>query len=410
MSDFIVGLTFPGIALLLAVAAIALWLTDRSKNYLLGFIVAPVALGASLAINHFSVYFEIWPPTIFAYCCSMTASIAFVWAVCTRLKIKPPVRSWFAIMAMMVIFWTLNASLGSTSEPSFIANFFLVNASCGIVFVMGALLLDQSGSRDVVDRLMKIVMIIVAAQFFFRPALVIVIEGEMTAAQYRETGSYSLLSLVAAVLSLAQAGLVLAAIMKDRFGHVREESQRDPLTGLLLRGAFEEKVSGVLAKSQGQCVPVSLIIGDIDHFKQVNDTFGHQAGDQTIASFGALIGRAVRDSDICGRVGGEEFCVLVWKCDIDGARNLAERLRRSFATTQHESLPRNIRVTASFGVAQLSEGEGYGKLFARADKALYEAKNVGRDRVIADRKNHMVEPVEAAMLTSADALKRVANI
>jgi len=114
----------------------------------------------------------------------------------------------------------------------------------------------------------------------------------------------------------------------------------------------------------------------------VNDIWGHQSGDQAIADFGNLIKNKVRTCDVAGRIGGEEFCIAVWNCDNEPAYRLAERIRHAFAAHKHIVINDDIRLTASFGVATAQAGETYKQLFARADKALYEAKSKGRDRVV----------------------------
>ena len=128
---------------------------------------------------------------------------------------------------------------------------------------------------------------------------------------------------------------------------------------------------------------LSLLVGDIDHFKQVNDSWGHAAGDRVIATFGKLITTNVRGLDIAGRIGGEEFCILIWNCGEEGAVSLGNRLRAAFSKSKIAGVGDGENFTASFGVAQLHDGESYAQAFDRADKALYTAKRAGRDRVAA---------------------------
>jgi diguanylate cyclase (GGDEF)-like protein len=149
----------------------------------------------------------------------------------------------------------------------------------------------------------------------------------------------------------------------------------------LLRGTFENDGLKMFAKACKKGLPVSLIVADIDHFKQVNDRHGHTAGDEAIAGFAALINDAIRSIDIAGRVGGEEFAILVWNCEAEPAVGLAERLRRGLSSRPIRAGASELRLTASFGVAQWQDGESYAQVFNRADAALYQAKNSGRDRV-----------------------------
>lgn len=364
-------------SMVFALAAMGMWLSDRQKRNLLGFVVAPIAIGASLTINHYSPGIEAGPLQFFMHTCSITACIAYVWAVCTRLGREVPLKMWGVLLAVVLAF-----DVAGFWAESFLSTFFLINAACGIIFVTGAQLVAQASSRAVVDRAMLIVMVLVAAQFFLRPAVVVMIEAPTTALAYRESAGHALLILSGTILSLLQACAALATILSDRFADMQDRSARDPLTGLHLRRAFEDKAHDLLSKANDKGLPVSLIIGDIDHFKQVNDLWGHLAGDRAIASFGELIAETIRDTDRAGRIGGEEFCVLVWNCNETQAGGLAERLRMAFCARNHDGINDDIRLTASFGVAEVARGESYTSAFARADRALYSAKEAGRNRIV----------------------------
>ena len=185
--------------------------------------------------------------------------------------------------------------------------------------------------------------------------------------------------------------------MTDQTKAVREDAERDALTGLKMRGPFEAQAIAMLNRARDKDVPVSVIVADIDHFKRVNDIWGHQVGDTAIASFGDLLRSTIRDTDIAGRIGGEEFCILVWNCPEEPTLNLAERIRARFEQLPIEGISDDVRLTASFGVAQWVTDEGYGRLFARADAALYRAKEGGRNCTSADgddRPRAVVSPLK----------------
>ena len=154
----------------------------------------------------------------------------------------------------------------------------------------------------------------------------------------------------------------------------------DELTDLNNRRFFSENFSKALSASQRHSQPLSLISNDLDHIKNVNDTFGHSVGDLVLKEFSQLLKSMVRFEDIACRMGGEEFMVLLPNTTCEASVALAERLRCSF-----EQLPRTATpvVTASFGVAELQEGENGDALRTRVDAALYQAKHDGRNRVVA---------------------------
>ncbi|ANQ83426.1 PAS/PAC/GGDEF-domain-containing protein [Azoarcus olearius] len=164
----------------------------------------------------------------------------------------------------------------------------------------------------------------------------------------------------------------------ERERALQEIASRDPLTGLYNRRAGEQALELQVQAAHAEGTALSLIIGDIDHFKSINDRHGHPAGDRVLAGVGEALRGAVRSRDLAVRWGGEEFVVLVPECGAARALELAERLRSSVAGLQ---FPAVGRVTMSLGLATLVAGETAAGLVMRADRALYRAKHGGRDRV-----------------------------
>jgi diguanylate cyclase (GGDEF)-like protein len=158
-------------------------------------------------------------------------------------------------------------------------------------------------------------------------------------------------------------------------------TRTDTLTGCANRGHFVDGVSEFIAMANRHGTPLSLVVLDLDEFKKVNDTWGHPAGDATLAMTGRVLASHVRASDLCGRIGGEEFALAMPLTDAKGARMLAERLRAAIGGAAVDASGARIHVTASFGIAQHKPGEAFDSLYARADTALYAAKLAGRDRI-----------------------------
>jgi diguanylate cyclase (GGDEF)-like protein len=164
----------------------------------------------------------------------------------------------------------------------------------------------------------------------------------------------------------------------------------DKLTGLYNRRKLEEFGTEYLAGLKRYGGTLSAILIDIDHFKAVNDTHGHATGDLVLMHVGSILSEAVRDADMVGRWGGEEFLVLLPSTTLDGAEIVAEKIRQSIAV--HE-FPTVGSKSASFGVSQILEGETMTGLVARADLALYQAKQEGRNRVVVDRSTMVKHPI-----------------
>ena len=157
-------------------------------------------------------------------------------------------------------------------------------------------------------------------------------------------------------------------------------ARTDELTGLHNRRSFNEIFAPALSAARRHGHPISLVMIDLDHFKTVNDTFGHSVGDLVLKEFANLMMETVRAEDVAVRWGGEEFIILMSHTDCEAAAALSERIRSSFE--QYPSSAAPLAMTACFGVAQLQDGEQEDALIRRADDALYSAKHEGRNRVV----------------------------
>lgn len=163
---------------------------------------------------------------------------------------------------------------------------------------------------------------------------------------------------------------------------LQQLSRTDRLTGLYNRGHWEESLKVAYARHQRYGNATSLVMLDIDHFKRVNDTYGHQAGDKVIEEVARLIHEHVRETDVAGRYGGEEFGVVLSDTDRAGGRVFAERLRKAVEGLEVLHNGQSIRFTISLGVADLSQPSiNHADLIAWADHALFASKKAGRNRV-----------------------------
>ncbi|WP_296202145.1 GGDEF domain-containing protein [uncultured Hyphomicrobium sp.] len=173
-------------------------------------------------------------------------------------------------------------------------------------------------------------------------------------------------------------------VLRTSLDEAQEVVLQDPLTGVGNRRAFDATMGRAIIDCTQKKTPLSLIICDIDHFKRVNDAFGHQVGDEIIKMFSRVIESGVRDGDTVIRYGGEEFAIILPMADQDAAKTVAERVRRAFESkklTIRETNQKVGQLTASFGVAQFRPGDDTEALVQRADAKLYDAKSAGRNRV-----------------------------
>jgi diguanylate cyclase (GGDEF)-like protein len=168
----------------------------------------------------------------------------------------------------------------------------------------------------------------------------------------------------------------------ERIHHLQQVSTTDALTGLYNRMHLLRVLSNEYKRYQRTGAPLSCIMIDLDHFKNINDTYGHSFGDQILSAFAQVLSDTVRESDIIGRYGGEEFLCILPNTNIDGACAAAEKLRRVIEARVFTEGFFNIEITSSFGVSSTSpEVKTEGGLIQIADRALYRAKQTGRNRV-----------------------------
>jgi diguanylate cyclase (GGDEF)-like protein len=164
---------------------------------------------------------------------------------------------------------------------------------------------------------------------------------------------------------------------------LRANATTDALTGLHTRRSLMEEFLKEFARAQRYGSPLSVLMLDLDHFKNVNDSYGHMVGDNVLSKAGQIIRESLRFTDIAGRYGGEEFCIFMPETDLEGAHIFAERLRQQLSSETYKSDDGHIfSVTCSIGVAQLSDAyEDPIEYLSAVDRALYQAKGEGRDRV-----------------------------
>lgn len=169
-------------------------------------------------------------------------------------------------------------------------------------------------------------------------------------------------------------------LLGKRLNGVRE-ARTDMLTGLRNRRSFQEELLRLFAQRQRQGVVFSLLMIDIDHFKDFNDVYGHLAGDLVLRSVAQVLANTVRQIDLVCRYGGDEFAVICPGTALDVAATAAERIRLAVASQPVPLKDRQIQITASVGVAEVIRSEVAEELIQRADEALYTAKHAGRNRI-----------------------------
>lgn len=243
-------------------------------------------------------------------------------------------------------------------------------ASCAVVL--------RAPGRRPLQGALGVMFALLALHFLAKPFLAVAFGSGDTAADY-VASLYALISQAFTGVMLVASGLlILLMLVQSAIVESRTESETDPLSGLANRRGFDMHAARALVEARRLGLPVSVVMFDLDHFKQINDTYGHSIGDQVIRAFAGLLTHAVPDTAVVGRTGGEEFAMVLQRTTVEGARLGAEAVRVATAAGMARGLP---PLTVSAGVAAVLPGEELGDLMRRADQALYHAKRTGRDRV-----------------------------
>ena len=239
----------------------------------------------------------------------------------------------------------------------------------------------RSGRRGAINMLLIALNGVAALTFLAKPLIAWMV-GTASTPQTYMTSTYAAISQSIATVTLVALALVLLlAIMRDTTAEMMARAETDALSEVLNRRGFEAHGERMLAQAQREGGSLVLVTADIDHFKAINDGFGHAVGDEVIARFAALLREHTAKDAIVSRVGGEEFAVLLAGGNLADGRRYAEDVRAIFSEEPLAELGVDRTLTASFGVAQMMAGDSLADLSRRADAALYRAKAGGRNRV-----------------------------
>ncbi|MBW9115001.1 GGDEF domain-containing protein [Rhizobium cauense] len=256
---------------------------------------------------------------------------------------------------------------------------FFYQGPYALVTLSAAASVFASERRAPMDKSLAVVLVLSGLHFFLKAALAAAMGPGATPSTYIST-SYAVMSQsITAVLIVAVGLMLLAVLTLDIMAVERGRAERDSLSGLANRRGFERAVKKAVARSGER--QHAVILCDLDHFKAINDTYGHHAGDMVISAFGTMIEVQAGAGTIVGRIGGEEFAVFLPDTSPAIALAVAETLRVGARKMMVPGLPGGFVVTASFGVAALQPRGGLESALRQADAALYDAKRHGRDCV-----------------------------
>jgi diguanylate cyclase (GGDEF)-like protein len=344
-----------------------------------------MAVGYLLGVAYFIIEFSIpsftnaIPVVVVAFAVMLAGVLAFNVAIAHKYDVAPPWR----LMIGFLVAATVTVSLVQDLPRQSLARMMAYQMPYAIMTLMAVGIVQSSSlKRQRLDYVLMALLGATAAQFAAKPFIAQALGGWGANPQAYVQSSYAAVSqALGSVFLVAIALLIMVMIVRDVLADATTKSETDALSGLMNRRGFEYHAQDALRSAARHGMPVSLIVADLDHFKSVNDSFGHACGDRVIEVFATFLREAASDDHIAGRIGGEEFAILLPGVNLMAARLLAEGTRSAFGALPVEGLPPDHRCTASFGVAELDPGADFDQLMRCADQALYDAKKSGRDCV-----------------------------
>ena len=347
--------------------------------------------GVAYFVAEFSIPFhtDLRNGVVVAFAVFLAATITFNIGLSRKYEVKAPLWGMGLFFAVATATVFVGEGLPRDSLLRMLINQLPYTA---MQFVGAAIVASSPIRRERLDYGLIGLLVASGLQFASKPFLAMASGGAGESARVYMNTTYALISQsMGIVFAVAVALLMVVILVRDILAEATAKSETDPMSGLLNRAGFERHARTALKITVRTNLPVTLVIADLDHFKAINDTFGHATGDRVIETLGGFLRDAAADHHIAARVGGEEFAILLPGTNLVAARLFAEGTRSAFGAMAIEGLPDARRCTASFGVAELIQGEGIAELMARADAALYEAKKSGRDcvRIAAPRRASM---------------------
>jgi diguanylate cyclase (GGDEF)-like protein len=384
----------PAMALIFAAVLGVLWWQRRDELHILAYSYCFGSMAIGVMLNIWLIGAVGLSGLIAYHLLSMSGIIALMWGASRRAGQNIPMAVYIFTVAIACVLLAVAGSVNDIETMKLIQN-----VSSALLIAMAAQNLWHTKKRHLADFALVWVLAIFSGFGFIRPVLtdlspVFFGQGEQGLALLT-----SLHALIMTVMTTLIALCLISSVIADNMAEQRRRAERDPLSGLRMRSSFESQAAMMMERAQDKSVPLSLIIADLDHFKLVNDRYGHPMGDKVIAAVGEKITGAIRSKDIAGRLGGEEFGILLWNCNEEAASAMANRLRLQIQGIGSAIEVDGLRCSASFGVMEWTKRMSFPRVFELTDRRLYGAKNNGRNQVCSaeksDKANQKTAPLSA---------------
>ena len=368
----------PGLALTFALGFVCVWRVNPRLIHIVKLAIAYVLVAICFFVPWL---FQGETPIVgllISGLAGMLAPIPFAQGLMIRLKAKPPTKILLAIAAVGAVIHCFTALAFTNIIPTFYNTTIIACIQLAVI----ANQLRAFKNRSQGD--MFVPGVVAGTIFLLSTHLVAIgVFGipQTTIHDYLDSNYWASINIIIIFLITAIAINLTILTMIDVTSALSKKASIDNLSGLYRRGEFIQKANRALAKAKENGSEVSLIVCDIDHFKKINDSFGHAAGDKVIAGVGRLLKKIIPENAHAGRIGGEEFAILLRNSNEITARLFAEQVRTTFENTNFGEELGNRQFTLSAGIASGRHHSLYREMFAEADLALYAAKDQGRNAV-----------------------------
>jgi diguanylate cyclase (GGDEF)-like protein len=367
----VVGLLNTSMSAIFGAALLVLWYHHRQLTYIRTFALSYAIRALCFGVFYFAFAEENPVLRLMANVVLLLAMMLLSVGLSNRRGQQPRYGVLLAIAAIAVVSLYFNQFV----VPDLLAR--VINLNWALAAIGFLMLLDVAKHRDrtPVELVLLGLTIVGCVGFLLRPLFLLAagITDERFEAAY-----WLIVSISDALICAMMAVGIFAVIASDVMDNIKSDAQIDVLSGLFNRRGFEPRALDALAR-QTSDAPIAMILCDLDHFKSINDRFGHIGGDKIIRRFADVLKEKAPREAIVARLGGEEFAVLLPPGQAIAAHALAETVRSTFKEAAPDVLSGEARPTASFGIAVAHEEEDFLALMDRADRALYQAKNDGRD-------------------------------
>lgn len=377
-----VSLLNPALSMVLSAAFLVVWLFRRDQRHVCGMSASYFAIAVAFILQSFDFGLGYEWSKFISNAILFAAAFLLASAALARQGLAVPNLAFAlcCVAGMTLVAW------GLWGNASFQMRVFAANWGLASICLIATVVMRKDKQPRRIDRFVMLMMALRGLELFARPTLVALFDGFSVAEPNIVSPYWVTTSFATALFSLLFALSLLTAVATDALYELRAEASTDPLSGVLNRRGFDQQCTALLADTNSSVVPSVLVLADLDNFKALNDRYGHQSGDQVIASFGNILRDVVGFAHPVGRVGGEEFALLLHGGDAETGKAVALGLGLSLSELTGTSNAGKVleQTTASFGIAQRRDNEGLTDMMRRADAALYEAKRAGRNCVVVE--------------------------